>query len=655
MCGIAGLMMDRDQLAPRWAEKLAGKERATSVTESMVRAIRHRGPDDAGVAWVEGKDSDVALGHARLSILDLSAAGHQPMHDPQTGNWLVFNGEIYNFRELRARLEDGQTEWASQTDTEVILKAYARWGIDCVDQLQGMFAFALWDAARQQLYLVRDRLGIKPLYFYCGPGFTLFASEVRAILASELVSRRLDPIALDQYLTYQSVPLSRTMVADVQSMPPGSWLSIHSSGRIQEHRYWDLLKNAASSSIAGGTQEDAVQNIGRLLRKSVALHLVADVPVGVFLSGGIDSSAIIAMIDELGVRAQSFSVVFAEGEYNEAAFARKVAKAYRTEHTELRLTEDGMLRDLPLALAAMDQPSGDGINTYVISKAVREAGIKVALSGLGGDEFFIGYPSLMRLERAMKLARRLAYLPAKARHVAARAVEIVGGRSIQATKAAAMIDSDGSLAAMYPVLRQVLSAAQRRTLYSPAWRASQGMEGDYSPDPYWEMLHSAYRDSPNAELFARISYAEGRTYMHDVLLRDTDQMSMAHALEVRVPLLDHKLIESVMGVPDQYKRPNGTPKPLLVAAVGNRLPPEVVYRQKQGFTLPFEDWMRGRLRDFCESRLDAKRIKDGGIFDADQVRRLWGAFQSGSASVSWSRLWVLIALQEWIERNSMIL
>jgi asparagine synthase (glutamine-hydrolysing) len=646
-------MMNRNQLAPRWAERLAGKERATSIIESMVRAIRHRGPDDAGLAWVEGKGSEVALGHARLSIVDLSAAGHQPMHDPRTGNWLVFNGEIYNYRELREQLDDGRMPWASQTDTEVILKAYARWGIDCIDHLRGMFAFALWDAAQEELFLVRDRLGIKPLYFYAGPGYTLFASEVRAILASELVPRKIDPIALDQYLTYQSVPSSRTMISEVQTMPPGSWMSIRASGRVREHRYWDLLKNAATGPAIGGNREDVVRNIGQLLRKSVELHLVSDVPVGVFLSGGIDSSAIVAMIDELGVRAQSFSVVFAEGEYNEAAFARQVARTYRTEHTELRLTEDGMLGDLPIALASMDQPSGDGINTYVVSKAVREAGVKVALSGLGGDEFFIGYPSLMRLERAMKLARRLAYLPATARHAAARAVEFVGGRSIQATKAAAMIDSDGSLAAMYPILRQVLSSAQRRSLYSPAWRTENGLEARALPDPYLEMLQSAYRDSPNAEMFARISYAEGRTYMHDVLLRDTDQMSMAHALEVRVPLLDHKLIESVMGVPDLFKRPNGTPKPLLVAAVGDSLPAEIVYRQKQGFTLPFADWMRGRLREFCESRLDAKRIADRGIFDAAQVHRLWMTFVQDSATVSWSRLWVLIALQEWIERNSM--
>jgi asparagine synthase (glutamine-hydrolysing) len=295
----------------------------------------------------------------------------------------------------------------------------------------------------------------------------------------------------------------------------------------------------------------------------------------------------------------------------------------------------------------MDQPTGDGVNTYVVSRAVKEAGVTVALSGLGGDEFFVGYPSFLRLEKALKRLRPLKLLPAAARNAAARMVELAGGRSIRATKAASMIGGDGSLASMYPVVRQVLSTSKRRSLLSGQWKR---FDEDWR-DPYVELLRDAYRSVGSAELFALISYAEGRTYMHDVLLRDADQMSMAHALEVRVPLLDHKLVEYVMGTPDAHKRPNGVPKSLLVRSLGDLLPHDIVHRPKRGFTLPFADWMRGELRNFCEERLHSRRIGSRGVFDAGEVKNLWQSFINGSREVSWSRLWILVALEEWLEQN----
>jgi asparagine synthase (glutamine-hydrolysing) len=633
MCGIAGVISTgQNQLDSR-----------NAVGQAMLR-IAHRGPDDHGLFVSD--DGRCALAHTRLSILDLSPAGRQPMSTPDGRFWIVFNGEIYNFRELRQEMIRSGEVFVSHSDTEVLLRLYSRYGADSLRRLRGMFAFAVWDAQKQELFIARDRLGIKPLYYYAGEGKVIFASEVRAILATGLAPRQIDPIALNEYLAYQSIPSPRTLIKDVKALAPGAWMTVDASGAVEEHKYWDLLQDS-SPEARTASRSAALNRTGELLREAVELHLISDAPLGAFLSGGIDSSAVVALMSEMGYAPRTFSVVFAESNYDESAYARQVATRFGAEHTEIRLTESAMLNQLPDALAAMDQPTGDGVNTYVVSRAVKEAGVTVALSGLGGDEFFAGYPSFLRLEKAMKYLRPLKRLPAPARNMAARMVELAGRGSIRAAKTASMIEGDGSLASMYPVVRQVLSTSKRRSLLSARWKRID----ELWRDPYVDLLRNAYQSANSAELFALISYAEGRTYMHDVLLRDTDQMSMAHALEVRVPLLDHKLVEYVMGTPDAYKRPNGAPKSLLVHSLGGLLPRDVVHRPKRGFTLPFADWMRGDLRNFCEERLSPRRIGSRGVFDAGEVKKLWRAFIAGSREVSWSRLWILIALEEWIDRN----
>lgn len=640
MCGIAGIHITL---------RAVGETAADEALRRMTGRLAHRGPDDRGTAWARGRDCAVGFGHTRLSIIDLSSAGHQPMHDPATGNRITYNGETYNFGDVRRELSAEENSWRSQTDTETILRAYARWGTDCVTHLRGMFAFAIWDAEKQQLFIARDRLGIKPLYYFQAGGAFLFASEVRALLASGLVPRELDPSALSEYLTYQSVPAPKTLVKDVGALPPGCWLTVDAEGRVTQKRYWHLLEQS-SAEARTATYDEARRRVRELLHEATALHLVSDVPVGVFLSGGIDSSAIVALMREQGQTASTFSVVFSEQAYSEAAHARRVADMFRAEHTELHLTEDTLLDELPAALAAMDQPTGDGVNSYVVARAVRETGIKVALSGLGGDEFFAGYDSFTRLERATRLLRPWGRVPVAVRRLAARTLQSIGGSSVRAVKASAMIGSDGTMAALYPIMRQVLSTGQRQALLKDSWQSAVREEDD----PYVRLLRETLAGDPSAEPLAQVSYAEGRTYMHDVLLRDADAMSMAHALEVRVPLLDHKLVEYLIGLPDAHKRANGTPKRLLVESLDGLLPDEIVRRPKQGFTLPFAVWMRGALRTFCEERLGPERLGSRGIFDVAQVRKLWGDFQEGRAHVSWSRLWVLVALEEWLERNEMV-
>ena len=645
MCGIAGI------LAATNGPETSGTAGAASLgapLARMVEGLRHRGPDDSGVCVLQAESSAVALGHTRLAILDLSPAGRQPMQDPRNGNQITFNGEIYNFRELRQRLEPAAAAWRTETDTEVVLRAYERWGRDCLQHLRGMFAFAIWDHARQELFLARDRLGIKPLYYFSAEGLFLFGSEVRALLASELVPRKLDAVALWQYLGYQSVPAPRTLVAGVRALAPGCWMTVDALGRTGGGCYWDLLANASREARTASTR-DSRRRVRELLAESVALHLVSDVPVGAFLSGGIDSSALVALVREAGQTPRTFNVRFTERAYDENAYARHVAERFQTEHTEIHLTEAALLEQLPVALAQMDQPTGDGINTYVVARAVRATGIKVALSGLGGDEFFAGYPSFKRVPRALKYLRRWRGAPQSLRRLAAGAVLTLGNSSIRATKTAALLGGDGTLAAVFPLTRQVLSPAQRHALLEETWWQCVAE----TPDPYVELLAEKYKPATEVELLSLISYAEGRTYMHDVLLRDTDQMSMAHALEVRVPFLDHQLVEYLMGLPDAHKVSNGTPKRLLVESLAGLLPDEIVHRPKRGFTLPFEPWMRGGLRSFCAERLSPDRIGSRGLFRPERVRDLWQTFLAGDARVSWSRLWVLVVLEDWLERNDL--
>jgi len=380
------------------------------------------------------------------------------------------------------------------------------------------------------------------------------------------------------------------------------------------------------------------------------LHMVSDVPVAAFLSGGIDSSAIVALMREVGHTAQTFSVGFTEKAYTEAQYARQVAAQLHTDHTEILLTERNLLDQLPDALVAMDQATGDGINTYVVSRAVRAAGVKVSLSGLGGDELFGGYPSFSRLKKLSKYMPVWGATPPRLRALAVETAERVAGDSVAGSKLMSLLRSDGSLASTYPILRQVLSIAQRSALLEEPWLPPM----ELSNDPYTVLLHEVFNRNKGSEVLSRISFAEARTYMHDVLLHDTDQMSMAHALEVRVPLLDWKLVEYVMGLPDVRKHSNGTPKRLLVESLGGLLPKQVVNRPKQGFTLPFDLWMRGALREFCEERLNSERIGSRGIFKHAQVQKLWQDFLECKTNVSWSRLWILVVLEEWLERNQVV-
>ena len=635
MCGIAGVMMFEAR----------DTAKAVRAVDAMIGALRHRGPDGEGTWHVPtASGGAIAFGHTRLSILDLTAAGGQPMRRGQAV--VTYNGEIYNFRGLRDELRDHGERFTTGSDTEVLLAAHARWGSSLVDWLSGMFAFGLWDAAEGRLLLARDRLGVKPLYFHRGAGHFVFASEIRALLASGLVGPYLDADSLRHYLGHQTAATPATLLRDVQMVEPGHVMDVDALGRISTRRYWSLLSPAARMDDEI-SPSSARRRVGELLRDAVTSHLVSDVPVGVFLSGGIDSGALVSVLSEAGVRAHSVTVGLDDDPAaDESADARLLARTFGTDHTELRIRGDDILDTLPRALAAVDHPSGDGINTFVVSKAVRESGLKVALSGLGGDEVFGGYASFRRLQRLMPAVGRVSKSPAAIRRVAADMVRTAGGGRVATDKAAAVIESNGTLADVWPVTRQVFSERDQRRMLGHSAPAGSAQTG------YTLMLAAAFADAPHAGLWARISYAEARGYMHDVLLRDADQMGMAHGLEIRVPLLDAALAAYVVSLPDHVKAEGRTAKSLLVDSLTRPLPAALASKKKRGFVLPFDQWMRGPLRDFCERQLGEQGLDGRGVFRPGEATRVWTRFLERANGVTWSRVWTLVALNAWLDRQN---
>jgi asparagine synthase (glutamine-hydrolysing) len=601
----------------------------------MNAAQRHRGPDDSGTWSLAFERGEIALGNTRLAILDTSSAGHQPMLDPETGNCITYNGETYNFKDLSEQLSASiHLNHRSQTDTEVVLHAYSERGVACFDQLRGMFALAIWDHAKRELVLARDRFGIKPLYYHVSDRLFVFASELRALLATGLVERKLDRSGLDSYLATGSVAAPLTMVEGVRQLLPGHYLRVSAteSGSLKcaitkfatDERGSE--KHDRDRSVPPQTRDEAVVQLRAELEESIRAHLVSDVPLGVFLSGGMDSSALVALMSKVSAqRPKTFSVVFDETELNEARYSRSVAERFNTDHCEIGLSEAQLLDMLPDAIAALDQPSMDGINTYVVSRAVKNAGVTVALSGLGGDELFAGYPSFRR-------ALKFAALPRTSKRVLRAAVGLVPPLprgSVRSQKLLQLASSDGSAAEVYEITRQLFS-----TSFGPRMSAEN---------------NGSERDVVNA-----ISRLELDGYMANTLLRDTDAMSMAHSLEVRVPFVDRKVVDYVLSLPGEWKldrRNAGTPKPLLADALADLLPRDFLQRRKMGFTLPFEKWMQGRLRPEITSVFqDGDLLRQAGLA-ADQTRDLWRQFLRAPRAVGWSRPWSLFVLAKWCQLN----
>jgi len=657
MCSISGIIRIAD-----FATRNSDLEPA-AVVERMNAALRHRGPDDGGVSSFEFRVSSsniqVGLGNTRLAIIDLSTAGHQPMQDSEAGLTITYNGEIYNFRELRAEIGDAFGPWQSNTDTEVVLRAFRLWGVAAFAKFRGMFALAIWDAGQQELLLARDRFGIKPLYYASKQqtanskqpeaafSAVVFASEVRALLATGLVARKLSAAGLASYLEYGSIQAPTTIIDGVQSLLPGHYLRIRAADsglQISDCEFANLKDHGPTTETQRAQRlhreegrDEAVAVLKEHLTESVRLHLVSDVPLGVFLSGGMDSSALVALMSRVTKdKPKTFSVVFDEAQFSEAPHSRLVAEQFRTDHHEIHLTEDQLLGMLPAALAAMDQPTMDGVNTFVVSKAVKEAGVTVALSGLGGDELFAGYSTFRR-------ALRLKDIQSLPRGLRGPVSQVGAGLStaVRQKKFWQLVASDGSAAAAYAVARQLFAPDQvvRLSSYTSAPQNGRAAKSKYSN-------HHLPPDTVN-----EMSLLELQGYMANTLLRDTDFMSMAHSLEVRVPFIDSGVVDYVLGLPGRWKVNGSRPKPLLADIVSDLLPPKFLGRSKMGFTLPFEKWMRAGLRDQVSQVFqDREQLSRSGL-DAESVRDIWQRFGRSPASVGWSRPWSLYVLARWCEIN----
>lgn len=622
MCGIAGIYGHSNiDLANRRVRTMADK-------------LSHRGPDAEGFHVGEG----IALAHRRLSIIDLRKEANQPMTDKSGRYTIVFNGEIYNFRELKKQLSGYAFE--SDGDTEVLLAGIARWGVSFVNECNGMFAFALWDNEAEELFLCRDRMGIKPLYYLRKDSEILFSSEIRALISGLNPKPGLNESSLPEYLRYQTVHGPSTILEGVFSLPAGSFMRI--TDNDQEIKYYWKLAESARNDMRGLTYEDTCLAVRNSLDQSVKRRLIADVPLGVFLSGGIDSSALVALASKHSSQpVKTFNIDFQEQAYSEAKYAEEVARKFGAEHHRIELDPSELINQLPAALKAMDHPTGDGINSYVVSGAAKSQGITVALSGLGGDELFAGYP-IFKQFHSLQNKKWLLSFPKFARDIAGSILEMKSP-GVASSKTRSVLNQDRfDLEYIYPFSREVATTRQNSDMLTGDSRAESSV--------YNLVKTGVGYGKPGFSLpiLSHVSYAELTTYLENILLRDTDQMSMAHALEVRVPFLDHELVSMVMGIGDKHKFPH-SPKKLLVDAMGSDLPDSIVNRPKMGFTFPWEVWMRNELKEFCGDALIKLGRRDA--FDAKAIHKRWDGFLKGDPKISWSRIWHLCILEAWLDEN----
>lgn len=631
MCGIAGL------LSPR----LNPAAREDAVTR-MVKRQQHRGPDDSGLC----SEGPVTLGMCRLAIID-PAHGQQPMRSPDGRFSLIFNGAIYNYRELQPGLAARGWNFRTHCDTEVLLAAYVLDGAACLGRLRGMFAFAVWDAAEQKLFAARDPLGIKPLYYARLPDAgVVFASELNALLASGQVAREIDPTSVGEYLAWFSVPAPRTIYRGISNLPPGHCLTVGAGGRTATAAWWHLPAPTAPSGRVTTNYHDFVHGLRHQLEDSIRAHRVADVPVGAFLSGGMDSTAVVGLMTRGGAsRLKTFSLIFGESGFSEQAGARLAARTFGTEHHEELITGARVAADLPRILAGFDQPTGDGINTYYASQTARQGGVTVALSGLGGDELFGGYPSFRDLPRINRLLPLWRRMPEGLR---GRLVTWLRDRpGTRARKLADFLAHARDLHELASLQRRVLPESVRLALLSPDIRVQTQRLGPNHP-----MLEDFAFELTGADPFQIISAWELRTYMADVLLRDSDVFSMAHSLELRVPFVDRVLLEWLWPQPAWFKYDARQQKRALGDATADLVPPAIRRRRKQGFALPFARWMLGELQPFLEETFSPVSLAGCPWLQPAGAAALWRDFKARRDPRAWSRVWTLAVLISFANRRS---
>ncbi|MCU0553289.1 MAG: asparagine synthase (glutamine-hydrolyzing) [Syntrophales bacterium] len=632
MCGICGAVTTN------------GSRIDETVLRRMTDVMTHRGPDESGVYLRQAPGLSVGLGHRRLSIIDLSEAGRQPLSNEDGTVWLVFNGEIYNYLELRRELEGKGHRFRSHTDSEVIVHLYEEEGTHCARRLAGMFAFALWDQRAETLVLSRDRIGIKPLVYRHDGGTFLFASEIKSILQHPGVEKRIDWQALGLYLTFNYIPAPWSIFQGIRKLLPGQTLCFR-GGTVSTGEYWNIDREGPAGRGEAGLEEQKAL-LFETLEASVQRHMVADVPVGAFLSGGIDSSIVVGLMARHSPRpVQTYTIGFADMPlFDERSYAREVARFHGTEHREIALTARDVLEAVPAVLESFDEPFADSsaLPTYIVSRETARS-VKVALSGDGGDELFAGY----RMYAGERWASLYTLIPGALR------------RGLIEPLAAALPDSRETLLTDYArrVKKFVRGAGQPFERRFLAWneifdRAAREELLRKRPEVYMDLGEEIVRErlrERDDDAVNRMLYADVKESLPGDMLKKVDHMSMLNSLEVRVPFLDHRVCELAFSISGGRKLRNGRGKVILVETFKDLLPPMLHNRPKWGFEMPISAWLRNELGGMIDETLETGRLSRQGIFDAQAVARLVAEFRERRRDPSW-QLWNLMAFQVWHEK-----
>ena len=594
-------------------------------TERVQESLYHRGPDDKGVFRSDG----VVIGHTRLSIIDLSIGGKQPMSDSSGRYTITFNGEIYNFKDIKNLLP--HYPYKSQSDTEVILAAYIEWGEDCLNYMKGQFAFAIWDNIDKCLFIARDRLGEKPFYYFLTEDTFVFASEMRALLATGIVPKSISRAGLAAYLKYQSTQSPDTIIENVYQLPPAHF-GLLKNHKLKLHRYYDIT--AFSEDVNTYHYTRITKDINTLLTSAVEGQMVSDVPLGAFLSGGIDSSAIVGLMakcTELPVN--TLSVTFDEKKFDESPFSSLIAKRFNTKHTEVKLSSTGFLDQIDDYFNDLDTPSSDGPNTWIVSKATKQQGLTVALSGLGGDELFAGYTSFRRFYSLQKVKHLWSITGSLKQNLIPLIQWISSGNSkkIEELFALETLNPED----IYSLFRQCYSDNEISSL----------LKEEKYPNSVVRSIAS-YTAFNTLPVLSQYSVMELTNYTRNVLLKDADSLAMAHSLEIRVPFFDHDLIKYVLSVPDKFKYPH-TPKKLLVDSLNDLLPEEIINRPKMGFSFPWDEWLRNNLQELCQKSIFD--FSNRGIVNRDALLNLWSRFNKGEKEITWNKIWLFVVLENWLK------
>lgn len=645
MCGLTGFL---DLSRQRTVEELHDN------VLRMTGTLSHRGPDDGGT-WVDA-GSGIGLGHRRLSIVDLSPEGHQPMHSAQGRYAIVFNGEIYNFMILRQRLESLGYGFRGHSDTEVMLAAIEQWGLEgAVRQFIGMFAFALWDRKEKVLHLVRDRLGIKPLYYGWMGRIFLFGSELKALRVHPGFDGRINKDALALYLRHNYIPAPYSIYRDVYKLLPGNILSIGDCNTPNSVPYWSAREVARTgvTDPFGGTEADAIVQLDGLLREAVNLRMVADVPLGAFLSGGVDSSMVVALMQAQSRRpVDTFTIGFYEDGYNEAEDARAVARLLGTNHTELYVTPEEAMAVIPRLPTLYDEPFADSsqIPTFLVSELARRH-VTVSLSGDGGDELFAGYN---RYFWGRSIWQKIDWMPGSLKSLAAGGLRILSPMAWESLFQKLGPLLPGSVKQRNPgdklhKLADILVADSPEKMYLDLvshWKDPASLVPDSYEPPTVLNDRTQWEDLP--DFTQRMMYLDLITYLPDDILTKVDRASMGVSLEARVPLLDHRVVEFAWRLPMSMKIKNDQGKWLLRQVLYQYVPAELIERPKMGFGVPIDQWLRGPLRDWAGDLLDAGRLKKEGFFRPEPITKLWREHLSGERNWQYY-IWDILMFQAWLD------